>query len=116
MSEQEKNQTIEKESGAPDLRDKVVAAIKTVYDPEIPVDVFELGLIYEINVYPVNNVYVLMTLTSPSCPSAEVIPGEVEQRVKEIEGINDVKVELTFDPPYTQEMMSEAAKLELGFM
>lgn len=116
MSEQEKNQTIEKESGAPDLRDKVVAAIKTVYDPEIPVDVFELGLIYEINVYPVNNVYVLMTLTSPSCPSAEVIPGEVEQRIKEIEGINDVKVELTFDPPYTQEMMSEAAKLELGFM
>ena len=108
MSEQEKNQTIEKESGAPDLRDKVVAAIKTVYDPEIPVDVFELGLIYEINV--------LMTLTSPSCPSAEVIPGEVEQRIKEIEGINDVKVELTFDPPYTQEMMSEAAKLELGFM
>ena len=116
MSEQEKNQTIEKESGAPDLRDNVVAAIKTVYDPEIPVDVFELGLIYEINVYPVNNVYVLMTLTSPSCPSAEVIPGEVEHRIKEIEGINDVKVELTFDPPYTQEMMSEAAKLELGFM
>lgn len=116
MSEQEKNQTIEKEAGAPDLREKVVAAIKTVYDPEIPVDVFELGLIYEINVYPVNNVYVLMTLTSPSCPSAEVIPGEVEQRIKEVEGINDVKVELTFDPPYSQEMMSEAAKLELGFM
>ncbi|MEQ8302741.1 MAG: DUF59 domain-containing protein [Cyclobacteriaceae bacterium] len=95
---------------------KVVAAIKTVYDPEIPVDVFELGLIYEINVYPVNNVYVLMTLTSPSCPSAEEIPGEIEQKIKAIEGINDVKVELTFDPPYTQDMMSEAAKLELGFM
>lgn len=116
MSEQEKNQTIEKETGSADLQAKVLAAIKTVYDPEIPVDVFELGLIYEINVYPVNNVYVLMTLTSPSCPSAEVIPGEVEQRIKEIEGINDVKVELTFDPPYSQDMMSEAAKLELGFM
>jgi FeS assembly SUF system protein len=100
----------------PDLRDKVMAALKTVYDPEIPVDVFELGLIYEINVYPVNNVYVLMTLTSPSCPSAEAIPGEVEQKIKAIDGVNDVKVELTFDPPYSQDMMSEAAKLELGFL
>lgn len=104
------------EASVPDLKDKVIAAIKTVYDPEIPVDVFELGLIYEINVYPVNNVYVLMTLTSPSCPSAEVIPGEIEQKIKAVEGINDVKVEITFDPPYSQDMMSEAAKLELGFM
>jgi FeS assembly SUF system protein len=100
----------------PDLHDKVMAAIKTVYDPEIPVDIYELGLIYEINIYPVNNVYVQMTLTSPSCPSAEVIPGEVEQKLKAIEGIQDVKVEITFDPPYSQDMMSEAAKLELGFM
>jgi len=98
------------------LREKVVLALKSVYDPEIPVDIYELGLIYEINVYPVNNVYVLMTLTSPSCPSAEVIPGEVEQKIKAIEGVNEVKVELTFDPPYSQDMMSEAAKLELGFM
>jgi FeS assembly SUF system protein len=87
-----------------------------VYDPEIPVDVYELGLIYEINVFPINNVHVLMTLTSPSCPSAESIPVEIEQRIKEIEGINEVKVEITFDPPYSQDMMSEAAKLELGFM
>ncbi|MBX2946732.1 MAG: DUF59 domain-containing protein [Cyclobacteriaceae bacterium] len=100
----------------PNLKEKIVQAIKTVYDPEIPVDVYELGLIYEINVYPINNVYVLMTLTSPSCPSAEVIPGEVEMKIKGIEGINDVKVEITFDPPYSQDMMSEAAKLELGFM
>jgi FeS assembly SUF system protein len=98
------------------LRDKVLAALKTVYDPEIPVDVYELGLIYEINVFPVNNVFILMTLTSPSCPSAEAIPSEVEQKIKAIEGVNDVKVELTFDPPYSQDMMSEAAKLELGFM
>jgi len=99
-----------------DLREKVVAALKTVYDPEIPVDVYELGLIYEINVYPVNNIFVQMTLTSPSCPSAEAIPSEVEQKLKAIEGVNEVKVELTFDPPYTQDMMSDAAKLELGFM
>ena len=104
------------ENKTTDLRSQVVAAIKTVYDPEIPVDVFELGLIYEINVYPVNNVHVLMTLTSPSCPSAETIPAEIEQRIKEIDGINDVKVEITWDPPYSQDMMSEAAKLELGFL
>ena len=105
-----------KEESGTSLRDKVLDAIKRVYDPEIPVDVYELGLIYEINVYPVNNVYVLMTLTSPACPSAEQIPGEVERSIREIEGVNDVKVELTFDPPYTQDMMSEAAKLELGFL
>jgi FeS assembly SUF system protein len=117
MSEQTEN-IEQKVSGAgiPDLKDKVVAAMKTVYDPEIPVDVFELGLIYEISVFPVNNVYVLMTLTSPSCPSAEAIPSEIEQKIKGIEGVQDVKVELTFDPPYSQDMMSEAAKLELGFM
>lgn len=107
---------IPSETSVPELKDKVLAAIKTVYDPEIPVDIYELGLIYEINVYPINNVYVQMTLTSPSCPSAEVIPGEVEQKLKAIEGVNDVKVEITFDPPYSQDMMSEAAKLELGFL
>jgi len=101
---------------AENMRDRIVGALKTVYDPEIPVDVYELGLIYEINIFPINNVYIRMTLTSPSCPSAEVIPGEVEQKVKAVEGVNDVKVELTFDPPYSQDMMSEAAKLELGFL
>ena len=98
------------------LNEKVIAAIKTVYDPEIPVDVYELGLIYEINIFPINNVFILMTLTSPSCPSAEQIPNEVEQKIKAIEGVGEVKVELTFDPPYSQDMMSEVAKLELGFM
>jgi FeS assembly SUF system protein len=100
----------------PDLKEKITAAIKTIYDPEIPVDIMELGLIYEINTFPVNNVHVLMTLTSPSCPSAEAIPTEVEQKIKAIEGVNDVKVEITWDPPYSQDMMSEAAKLELGFL
>lgn len=103
-------------TNAEDLKEKVLNAIKTVYDPEIPVNIYDLGLIYEINIFPVNSVFILMTLTSPSCPSAEQIPGEVEMKVKEIEGINDVKVEITFDPPYSQDMMSEVAKLELGFM
>jgi len=100
----------------PELKEKVVAAIKTVYDPEIPVDVYELGLIYEITAYPVNNVYVLMTLTSPNCPAAEFIPSEVKSKIQAIRGVNNVEVELTFDPPYSQDMMSEAAKLELGFL
>ncbi|MBB6002324.1 MULTISPECIES: SUF system Fe-S cluster assembly protein [Arcicella] len=99
-----------------ELKEEVIRALKGVYDPEIPVDVYELGLIYDIKIFPVNNVYVLMTLTSPSCPSAEAIPVEVEQKIREIEGVSEVSVELTFDPPYSQDMMSEAAKLELGFM
>lgn len=99
-----------------ELKEEVINAIKQVYDPEIPVDIFELGLIYDIKIFPVNNVYVLMTLTSPSCPSAEQIPSELEQKVREIEWVADVSVELTFDPPYSQDMMSEVAKLELGFM
>ena len=98
------------------LRDKVLTAIKLVYDPEIPVDVYELGLIYEISIYPVNNVFVLMTLTSPNCPSAEFIPSEVKEKIQQVEGINNVEVEVTFEPPYTQDMMSEVAKLELGFL
>ncbi len=99
-----------------DLREKVIAAIKSVYDPEIPVDIYELGLIYEITIYPLNNVHILMTLTSPSCPSAEVIPSEVKQKVEDIDEVNEVNVEITWDPPYSQDMMSEAAKLELGFL
>lgn len=98
------------------LKEDVLNAIKTVYDPEIPVDVFELGLIYEINIFPVNNIHILMTLTSPACPSAEAIPDEIKMKVKEVAGVNDVEVEVTFDPPYSPDMMSETAKLELGFM
>ncbi|KOY85930.1 FeS assembly SUF system protein [bacterium 336/3] len=100
----------------PDLKEKVLDAIKTVYDPEIPVDVWELGLIYDLKIFPINNVYIQMTLTSPNCPSAEQLPQEVKDKIKAIEGVNDVELELTFDPPYTTEMMSEVAKLELGFM
>ena len=98
------------------MRDKVIETIKSVYDPEIPIDIYELGLIYEINLYPVDNVFVLMTLTSPSCPAAEIIPDELQTKLRAMAGINDAKVEVTFDPPYTQDMMSEVAKLELGFL
>lgn len=98
------------------LKEKVINAIKEVYDPEIPVDIYELGLIYEVNLFPVNNVHILMTLTSPACPAAESIPNEVKEKVSAIEEVNDVDVEITFDPPFTPEMMSETAKLELGFL
>lgn len=99
-----------------ELKEKVLSVIKTVFDPEIPVNIYELGLIYEVTVYPVNNVFVQMTLTSPSCPAAGSLPGEVETKIKALEGVNEVQVEITFDPPWNQEMMSEAAKLELGFL
>ena len=99
-----------------ELHDKIIRAIKTVYDPEIPVDVYELGLIYEIDLKKNKDVHVLMTLTSPSCPAAESIPSDVKNRIEMIKEINDVDVEITFEPPYTSDLMSEEAKLELGFM
>ena len=99
-----------------ELNEKIIRAIKTVYDPEIPVDVYELGLIYEIDIKDNKDVHVLMTLTSPSCPAAESIPSDVKNRIEMIKEINDVDVEITFDPPYTSDLMSEEAKLELGFM
>jgi len=95
---------------------KVIDMLKTCFDPEIPVDIWELGLIYEINVNEANEVKITMTLTSPSCPVVETLPPEVEQKIKEIEGVKDCKIELTFDPPWDKEMMSEVAQLELGFM
>ncbi len=90
--------------------------LKRVFDPEIPVNIYDLGLIYEVNVFPDRNVEVVMTLTSPNCPVAGTLPGEVEQKVKSVGAVNDVTIELVFDPPWNQEMMSEEAKLELGFM
>jgi len=99
------------------MEEQVIAKIKTVYDPEIPVDVYELGLIYQIEVsLDQKEVSILMTLTSPNCPSAEEIPVEIEQKVKTIEGIETVRVKLTFDPPWDKDMMSEEAQLELGFL
>ncbi|MCT4696798.1 MAG: iron-sulfur cluster assembly protein [Candidatus Cardinium sp.] len=96
-------------------KEQVIEAIKQVYDPEIPVDIYELGLIYDITILPLNNIEILMTLTSPNCPAADVIPSQVEEKVKAIEEVNAVNVHITFEPPYTIDRMSEAAKLELGF-
>lgn len=101
---------------AQELGDKIVAKLKTIYDPEIPVDIFELGLIYDVFVSENNDVKILMTLTSPNCPVAETLPVEVEEKVKTIEGVKNAEVEITFDPMWTQDMMSEEAKLELGFL
>lgn len=99
-----------------ELKEKVIEKLQTIFDPEIPVSIYELGLIYEISVLPINNVQIVMTLTAPSCPAAQTIPVEVDQRVREIEGVNDVHVAVTWTPAWNKSMMSEAAQLELGFM
>ena len=99
------------------LKQKVIDCLQTIYDPEIPVSIYELGLIYEAEVLPpYNNVQIVMTLTAPSCPSAQDIPVEVEQKVRAIEGVNEVVVIVTWDPPWDSDMMSETAKLELGLL
>ena len=98
------------------LGEKIVNELKQVYDPEIPVDVYELGLIYDVFINETNEVKILMTLTSPNCPVAESLPKEVEDKVKSIDEVKDAEVEITFDPPWTKDLMSEEAKLELGFM
>ncbi len=97
------------------LHEKVIAAIKTVYDPEIPVDIYELGLIYEVKIKENNHVDILMTLTSPGCFAAGQIPAEVEQKIIALPEVESVHVELTFEPPWDKAMMSEAALLDLGF-
>lgn len=96
------------------LRNQVELAIKTVYDPEIPVNIWELGLIYDIQITEQNEVVVLMTLTAPNCPEAEGLPVEVEERIKSIHDVKDAKVMITFDPPWDKSRLSEAAKFELG--
>lgn len=98
------------------LRDKVVECLQTIFDPELPVNIYELGLIYRIDILPINNVQILMTLTAPGCPAAQTLPVEVDQKVREIEGVNDVYVTVTWDPPWNKSMMSEIAQLELGFL
>ena len=95
---------------------RVIDEIKTCYDPEIPVDIWELGLIYELELDDENNLRIKMTLTSPNCPVAETLPAEVENKLKLLQGITSAKLELTFEPPWEKSMMSEVAQLELGFM
>lgn len=99
-----------------EIQNDAIGVLKTIFDPEIPVDIYELGLIYEIKVTASGDLTVMMTLTSPSCPVAGTLPGEVQDKLKGIAGVKEVKVELTFDPPWSQDLMSEEAKLELGFL
>ena len=98
------------------LKEKVVECLQTIFDPEIPVNIYEMGLIYEVSILPINNVQIVMTLTAPSCPAAQSLPIEVDQKVRQIEGVNDVHVSVTWTPPWNKSMMSEAAQLELGFL
>jgi FeS assembly SUF system protein len=99
-----------------ELREKVIEKLQTIFDPEIPVSIYELGLIYEINILPINNVQIVMTLTAPGCPAAQSLPVEVDQKLKEIEGVNDVHVSVTWTPPWDKSRMSEVAQLELGWL
>ncbi|MFM2101515.1 MAG: hypothetical protein RIR05_501 [Bacteroidota bacterium] len=99
-----------------DIMQRVIDEIKTCFDPEIPVDIWELGLIYELHLNNDFNLDVVMTLTSPNCPAAETLPAEVEQKLKLLQNIASVNLKLTFEPPWEKEMMSEVAQLELGFM
>jgi FeS assembly SUF system protein len=101
---------------ANDLEARITEALRLVYDPEIPVNIYDLGLIYKIDTDAAGNVAVVMTLTSPACPVAGTLPGEVEQRVKSVQGVASAKVDVVWDPPWGPDRMSEAAKLELGFM
>lgn len=99
-----------------DIGEKIIEALKTVYDPEIPVDIYELGLIYDVQISDEGKVKVIMTLTTPNCPVAESLPAEVRQKVEEVEGVQEVDLELTFEPAWNKDMMSEEAKFELGIL
>jgi FeS assembly SUF system protein len=98
------------------LGEKIVRVLKTIFDPEIPVDIYELGLIYDVFVNEEYEVKILMTLTTPNCPVAETLPLEVEEKVKSLDDVKDAEVEITFDPPWSQDLMSDEAKLELGML
>ena len=98
------------------LKEKVIERLQEIYDPEIPVNIYDLGLIYNIDVLPINNVQITMTLTAPSCPAAQSLPIEVDQRVRALQDVNDVHVQVTWDPPWDKSMMSEEAQLELGWL
>ena len=98
------------------LEQKIISVLETVYDPEIPVNIYELGMIYDVKVKDNADVEIVMTLTSPACPVAESLPGEVRDKVKEIEDLNEVNVNLVWEPPWNKDMMSEEAKLNLGFL
>ncbi|MCS7315074.1 MAG: SUF system Fe-S cluster assembly protein [Bryobacterales bacterium] len=97
------------------LKDQIIAALKTIYDPEIPVNIYDLGLIYEVNVNEEGAVRIAMTLTAPACPVAAMLPRQVEQRVREVPGVKEARVELVWDPPWTPDRMTQEARMRLGF-
>jgi len=99
-----------------ELKQKIIERLQTIFDPEIPVNIYSMGLIYEVEILPVNNVQIVMTLTAPSCPAAQSLPVEVDQKLREIEGVNDVHVSVTWTPSWNKSMMSEEAQLELGML
>lgn len=99
-----------------ELKQKVIDKLQTIFDPEIPVNIYEMGLIYEVTILPINNVQIVMTLTAPNCPAAQSLPIEVDQKVREIEGVNDVHVAVTWTPAWDKSMMSEVARLEMGML
>lgn len=99
-----------------DIGEEIIKTLKTVYDPEIPVDIYELGLVYDVQISDEGDVKVVMTLTTPNCPVAESLPAEVKEKVTEVEGVKNVDLELTFEPTWTKDMMSEEARFELGML
>ncbi|WP_295199293.1 SUF system Fe-S cluster assembly protein [uncultured Chryseobacterium sp.] len=99
-----------------DIGENIIRVLKTVYDPEIPVDIYELGLVYDVQISDDGDVKIIMTLTTPNCPVAETLPQEVKDKVAEVEGVNSVDLELTFEPSWNKDMMSEEAKFELGML
>jgi len=107
---------MENDNSKTDLKNEIIKVLETCFDPEIPVNIYELGLVYDIDVDPSNNALIHMTLTSPACPVAGTLPGEVENKIKAIPGINGARVEVIWEPQWNPSMMSEVAKLELGFM
>ncbi len=107
---------MDKHKNKAELEKQIIEALKNVYDPEVPVNIYELGLIYEINLDDENNAKILMTLTAPNCPVAESLPVDVKEKVEAVEGINNAEVEITFEPPWDQDMISDAAKLDLGLL
>jgi FeS assembly SUF system protein len=96
------------------IRDGVIEVLRTIFDPEIPVNIYELGLVYDVEVRPARKVYIRMTLTSPMCPVAETLPPEVQEKARAVKGVSDVEIDLVWDPPWSPSMMTEAARLELG--
>ena len=96
-------------------RDNIIKKLKTIYDPEIPVDIYELGLIYDMQIIENKDVKIAMTLTSPNCPAAEILPVEVKKKIGQLSGVNEVEVEIIWDPPWNPEMMSDVAKVQLGY-